>query len=81
MATDPALLERLRSLGYVAVSAGTFTESSGKPLADPKDRVQVYELVSEAMADGQHGRVAASARRTRSGCGDPELPSFLCGSS
>jgi arylsulfatase A-like enzyme/Tfp pilus assembly protein PilF len=61
--TDPALLERLRSLGYVAVSAGTFAEASGKPLPDPKDRIQVYELVAEAMADGQHGRYEESLRK------------------
>jgi arylsulfatase A-like enzyme/Flp pilus assembly protein TadD len=63
--TDPALLERLRSLGYVAVSAGTFAEASGKPLADPKDRIQVYELVTDAMADGQHGRYEESLRKLR----------------
>jgi len=63
--TDPALLERLRSLGYVAVSAGTFAEASGKPLPDPKDRIQVYELVSQAMADGQHGRFEESLRKLR----------------
>jgi arylsulfatase A-like enzyme/Tfp pilus assembly protein PilF len=63
--TDPALLERLRSLGYVAVSAGTFAEASGKPLPDPKDRIQVYELVAEAMADGQHGRYEESLRKLR----------------
>jgi arylsulfatase A-like enzyme/Tfp pilus assembly protein PilF len=63
--TDPALLERLRSLGYVAVSAGTFAEASGKPLPDPKDRIQVYELVAEAMADGQHGRYGESLRKLR----------------
>jgi len=63
--TDPALLERLRSLGYVAVSAGTFAEASGKPLPDPKDRIRVYELVSEAMTDGQRGRYAESLRKLR----------------
>jgi arylsulfatase A-like enzyme/Flp pilus assembly protein TadD len=61
--TDPALLERLRSLGYVAVSAGTFTEANGKPLPDPKDRVQTYELFSEAMSDGQHGRYRESLEK------------------
>jgi arylsulfatase A-like enzyme/Flp pilus assembly protein TadD len=61
--TDPALLERLRSLGYVAVSAGTFAEASGKSLPDPKDRIQVYELVAGAMADGQHGRYEESLRK------------------
>jgi arylsulfatase A-like enzyme/Flp pilus assembly protein TadD len=58
--TDPALLDRLRSLGYVAISAGTFAESSGKPLPDPKDRIEVYELFSQAMSDGQHGRYQES---------------------
>ncbi len=61
--TDPALLDRLRSLGYVAISAGTFSDTAGKPLPDPKDRVQVYELFSEAMADGQHGRYDESLRK------------------
>ena len=63
--TDPALLERLRSLGYVAVSAGTFAEAGGEALPDPKDRIQVYELVSEAMSDGQHGRYQESLRKLR----------------
>jgi arylsulfatase A-like enzyme/Tfp pilus assembly protein PilF len=63
--TDPALMERLRSLGYVAVSAGTFAEAGGKPLPDPKDRIQVYELVSQAMADGQHGRYQESLAKLR----------------
>ncbi len=63
--TDPALLERLKSLGYVAVSAGTYADAGGKPLPDPKDRIQVYELVSQAMADGQQGRYAESLRKLR----------------
>jgi arylsulfatase A-like enzyme/Flp pilus assembly protein TadD len=63
--TDPALLERLRSLGYVAVSAGTFSDQGGKPLADPKDRVQVYDLFSEAMKDGQTGKYDESLRKLK----------------
>ncbi|MGD1104660.1 MAG: sulfatase-like hydrolase/transferase [Terriglobia bacterium] len=59
-ATDPALADRLRSLGYVAISGGTFSDSSGRALPDPKDRIQVYDLFSEAMAVGQHGRYAES---------------------
>jgi len=58
--TDPALLERLKSLGYVAVSAGTFADAGGQTLPDPKDRIQIYELVSEALADSQRGRYADS---------------------
>jgi arylsulfatase A-like enzyme/Tfp pilus assembly protein PilF len=61
--TDPALADRLRSLGYVAISAGAFSDTSGKPLPDPKDRIQVYELFSAAMADGQHGRYAESLEK------------------
>jgi len=53
--TDPALEERLRSLGYVAVSAGTFSDASGKALPDPKDRIQVYELYAAANEDNQLG--------------------------
>lgn len=74
-ATDPALLERLRSLGYVAISSGAYTEASGKPLADPKDRIQVYELVSEAMSDGQHGRYQQSLSKLRQ-AGKTEPASF-----
>ena len=61
--TDPALADRLRSLGYVAISGGTFSDSSGKALPDPKDRVRVYDLFSEAMADGQHGRYTESLEK------------------
>lgn len=58
--TDPVLLARLQSLGYVAVSAGTYADTSGKALPDPKDRIKVYELVSDGMYDGQHGRYEES---------------------
>jgi tetratricopeptide (TPR) repeat protein len=63
--TDPALLERLRSLGYVAVSAGTFSDASRGTLPDPKDRIQVYELVADAIVDGQHGRYDESLAKLR----------------
>ncbi|MFZ0963842.1 MAG: sulfatase-like hydrolase/transferase [Terriglobia bacterium] len=61
--TDPALAERLRSLGYVAISGGAFSDASGKTLPDPKDRVRVYDLFSEAMADGQHKRYTESLEK------------------
>ena len=61
--TDPALADRLRSLGYVAISGGTFSDSSGKALPDPKDRIQVYDLFSDAMADGQHKRYSESLEK------------------
>jgi tetratricopeptide (TPR) repeat protein len=62
---DHALAEALRSLGYVAVSAGTITDAAGRTLPDPKDRIQVYESVSAAMVEGQHGRYEESLRRLR----------------
>jgi arylsulfatase A-like enzyme/thioredoxin-like negative regulator of GroEL len=72
--TDPALLDRLRSLGYVAVSPGTFAEQNGKALADPKDRIAVYELVAQATADGQHGRFQESLAKLReAGVAEPSL--------
>ena len=60
--TDPILLDRLRSLGYVAIG-GSYVDPLGKALPDPKDRIQVYELFSEAMSDGQHGRYEESLQK------------------
>ena len=62
---DPVLMERLKSLGYVAVSAGGSSTISYRNLPDPKDRIQMYELVSEAISDSQHGRYAASTAKLR----------------
>ena len=63
---DPALMERLKSLGYAGFSGGggdpTITDRS---LPDPKDRVQVYELISDAMAESQHGEYADSTEKLR----------------
>ncbi|HET8922332.1 MAG TPA: sulfatase-like hydrolase/transferase [Candidatus Acidoferrum sp.] len=53
---DPALVERLKSLGYVAVAGGSDEVLSDHRLPDPKDRIQVYELVSDALSDSQRGR-------------------------
>jgi arylsulfatase A-like enzyme/Flp pilus assembly protein TadD len=57
---DPALMERLKSLGYVAVAGGGDEVLSDRRLADPKDRIQVYELVSDALSDSQRGRYTDS---------------------
>jgi len=56
-------MERLKSLGYVAVSGGGDDVLSDRRLADPKDRVQVYELVSDALDDSQHGRYMESIQK------------------
>ena len=62
-ALDPVLAERLKSLGYIAVSGGNDQVLSDRGLPDPKDRVQVYELVSDALADSQHDRYAESVKK------------------
>src|SRR5258708_1467040 len=54
---DPALMERLKSLGYAGFSGGGKSITvSDRSLPDPKDRIQLYELFSDAMSDSQHGR-------------------------
>jgi arylsulfatase A-like enzyme/Tfp pilus assembly protein PilF len=60
---DPALMERLKSLGYAAFSGGANSETSSHSLPDPKDRIQVYEMFSDAMADSQHGQYASSVEK------------------
>jgi len=57
---DPALMERLKSLGYAGFSGGGDLTVSNRDLPDPKDRIELYELISEAMADAQHGRLQES---------------------
>jgi arylsulfatase A-like enzyme/lipoprotein NlpI len=63
---DPALMERLQSLGYAGFSGGGDPEARNSELADPKDRVQVYELISEGMAASQHGRYQESVEKLTS---------------
>jgi arylsulfatase A-like enzyme/Flp pilus assembly protein TadD len=62
---SPALLKSLRSLGYVAVSTGTIADASGRALPDPKDRIQVYELISTALTDEDQRHYAESLRKLR----------------
>jgi arylsulfatase A-like enzyme/Flp pilus assembly protein TadD len=60
---DAALMERLKSLGYVAFAGGGNSEVGSHALPDPKDRIQLYELFSDAMADSQHGEYASSIEK------------------
>src|SRR5262249_33516870 len=61
---DPALMERLKSLGYAGFSGGGGDVTiSDRALPDPKDRIQTYELFSDGMADSQHGRYAEAAEK------------------
>jgi arylsulfatase A-like enzyme/Tfp pilus assembly protein PilF len=66
-AIDPMLAEALRSLGYTAFSAANINHAhQGQPLPDPKDRIQVYELVSLALTNSQQGRHQEALRNLRS---------------
>jgi arylsulfatase A-like enzyme/Flp pilus assembly protein TadD len=58
---DPALMERLKSLGYAGFSGGGNPAATDHSLPDPKDRIQVYELISDAIAESQHGQYQSSA--------------------
>ena len=60
---DPALVERLKSLGYAGFSGGGSAETSSHALPDPKDRIAIYELFSEAMDESQHGKYDQSAEK------------------
>src|SRR5208282_5918780 len=66
---DPALMERLKSLGYAGFSGGGDPGSNGpasRSLPDPKDRIATYELISDAIADSQHGRYQESIEKLKS---------------
>ncbi len=60
---DPALMERLKSLGYAGFSGGGTPTVTDRSLPDPKDRVQVYELISDAITDSQRGNYAPSTEK------------------
>lgn len=60
---DPALMERLKSLGYAGFSGGGNPATASSSLPDPKDRVQIYELISDAIAESQHGQYQSSAEK------------------
>jgi arylsulfatase A-like enzyme/cytochrome c-type biogenesis protein CcmH/NrfG len=60
---DPALMERLKSLGYAGFSGGGDPKVKSADLPDPKDRIQVYELISEGMAASQHGQYQESIEK------------------
>jgi tetratricopeptide (TPR) repeat protein len=60
---DPAMMERLKSLGYAGFSGGGDPTISARELPDPKDRIQVYEMISDAMAESQHGEYQSSTEK------------------
>jgi arylsulfatase A-like enzyme/Flp pilus assembly protein TadD len=66
---DPALMERLKALGYAAFSGGSDSGRdptiSSHELPDPKDRIEAYEEFSDAMAASQHGRYEESIEKLK----------------
>lgn len=71
---DPALMERLKSLGYAGFSGGGGDPTiTNRDLPDPKDRIGTYELISDAIADSQHGRYPDSIEKLKAALKtDPE---------
>ncbi len=53
---DPAMAERLQALGYAAFAGGGSPTISNRELPDPKDRIEMYELVSEGLNLSQRHR-------------------------
>src|SRR6266496_894885 len=60
---NPALMERLKSLGYAGFSGGTNPTTADSSGPDPKDRIQIYELISDAIAESQHGEYQSSTEK------------------
>jgi arylsulfatase A-like enzyme/Tfp pilus assembly protein PilF len=60
---DPALMERLKSLGYAGFSGGGTPTITDRSLPDPKDRIEMYEMISDAIAHSQHGQYAESVEK------------------
>jgi arylsulfatase A-like enzyme/Flp pilus assembly protein TadD len=58
---DPALMERLKSLGYAGFSGAAPSAGDNLSLPDPKDHIETYELFSDAMSESQHGDYQKSA--------------------
>ena len=53
---DPATLERLRSLGYVAAAPPTASSSARRDLPDPKDKATLFSDTQKALAASNAGR-------------------------
>jgi arylsulfatase A-like enzyme/Flp pilus assembly protein TadD len=63
---DPALMERLKALGYAGFSGGGSDPTvSDRSLPDPKDRIATFELISDAISDSQHGRYPDSIEKLK----------------
>ena len=62
---DRATIERLKSLGYLGFASGSAKLPSTEGLADPKDRIGLYELLQQAFQDSEEGRFIESNSKLR----------------
>jgi len=60
--TDPLLAEKLMSLGYVGYSPAA-PDGEGRALADPKDRIEVYNLTMDALEESEKGDVLRALKK------------------
>jgi arylsulfatase A-like enzyme/Tfp pilus assembly protein PilF len=58
---DPAMVEKLASLGYLALSRGAAAPGPGKNLPDPKDRISLYELINSGTLAAREKDYARAA--------------------
>jgi choline-sulfatase len=61
---DPDVEERLRSLGYVGSSISPRTLEERKR-GDPKDKIELYNLLKQAGLDSVEGRIDEGIRKVR----------------
>jgi arylsulfatase A-like enzyme/Flp pilus assembly protein TadD len=54
--SDPEMMERLKSLGYVAFSAGN-PGTTAQQLHDPKEKISTYNQLNRAIAVSRRGQV------------------------
>ena len=50
---DPAKAEQLRALGYLAGDSGVRTENSNEASVDPKDKIEIANLLHQALVDAE----------------------------
>ncbi len=59
---DPVTMEKLASLGYLALSKGSAGTPIGRDLPDPKDRIDVYELICAGTLAARNANHASAVR-------------------
>jgi arylsulfatase A-like enzyme/cytochrome c-type biogenesis protein CcmH/NrfG len=70
---DPEVEERLRALGYVSASV-TATAMDDRPRGDPKDKIDLYNLLKQAGTDSIDKRVDEAIRKVRQAlAADPQI--------